>query len=588
MLVCIGSCASPAGPRSPAHESGSASAAAPGAELDDAAISQAESDYLALLVAISPETATALGVHSRDTELDPYSLDEEEAGLRREEAMLADLKRRFAQPHASLSKRIDLALIESALAVDVRIRRTTKPLERCPDTYADPMNVLVVMSEHEYAPAAERARASLARIEKVPEVVMLGRRNLGKAPHVWIRIGLDKARGARQFFADERTFLEGALPAERTRIAAAIDGAVEAYDKYAAYLEHRLGPREPWGGGKDPAESFAAGRDLYSFLLREGFFLAEDADALYEDGRRVFERTEAQLQALSRRIEPNAQGWAEVVRRLKKHHPTAADLLPSYRREVLRARQFLQGKDVVPFPPGDDCVVAETPPFLRSTETASYEPAAPLDPDTRGFFFVTPVDERASAKEQEELLEEHDHGDQVDTVTHETYPGHHLQLSLARGYPSLVRKMTDAKRAALIGQDAFTEGWALYAEELMNELGYYTEEERLIQLQWTLVRAARVMIDVGLHTRGMKFEEATAFLTDRVHLEPSLAESEIKRYTMSPTQPLSYLIGRERILAMRERYRTRVPGPFSLKAFHTELLSHGAMAPGLIEREMFE
>jgi uncharacterized protein (DUF885 family) len=277
-----------------------------------------------------------------------------------------------------------------------------------------------------------------------------------------------------------------------------------------------------------------------------------------------------------------------VTRKLKAHHPTADELIPSYRREVARARQFLVDKDVVPFPPGDDCQVLETPPFLRSTTTASYEPAPAFDPQTRGFFFVTPIEATATAKQREEMLRENDHGDQIDTVVHETYPGHHLQLSFARGNSSLVRKIVDAKRAALVGADIFAEGWGLYAEALMGELGYYTDEERLMQLEWTLVRAARVMIDVGLHTRGMTYADAVNMLTNEVHLEHALAVNEVKRYTMTPTQPLSYLIGRERILAMRERFKEKAGSAFSLKAFHTAVLSHGTIAPGLVEREMFE
>ena len=75
------------------------------------------------------------------------------------------------------------------------------------------------------------------------------------------------------------------------------------------------------------------------------------------------------------------------------------------------------------------------------------------------------------------------------------------------------------REQALVGADIFAEGWALYSEELMDELGYYTDEERLMQLEWTLVRAARILIDVGLHTRGMTFDHAVTVLTDQVHLE---------------------------------------------------------------------
>jgi uncharacterized protein (DUF885 family) len=193
---------------------------------------------------------------------------------------------------------------------------------------------------------------------------------------------------------------------------------------------------------------------------------------------------------------------------------------------------------------------------------------------------VTPVDPSLSPEQQEEVLRENDYADQIDTVVHETYPGHHLQQSFARLHPSLIRKMTDSA--------IFAEGWGLYAEELMAELGYYTDEQRLMQLEWTLVRAARIILDIGLHTQGMSVDEAIAFLTDRVHLEHELAVSEVKRYTLGPTQPLSYLVGREMIFKMRERYKARDPAAFTLKKFHSELLSHGSIAPGLIAREMFD
>lgn len=547
---------------------------------DDTAIARAEQDYVALVAAISPETATALGDHSRDTELDTYTREGEAADLRREEAMLADLRARFPAPHASLSARTDLALVESALAIDVRTRAAEKPLERNPTTYTDPMAAIFLMAAREYAPLHDRARAALTRIEKLPAVVALARTNLGAPPKVWVQVGLEQARSAVAFFAEQRTFLLGALPEEKTRIDAAIGAAKKAYADYARFLEHDVMARA--------RADFAEGRELFDFRLHEGYFLEEDADRLFEVGQRVFARTQSEMDVVAKRIDPKAKSWPEVTQRLKAHHPTATDLLPSYRREVARARQFLIDKKVVPFPPGDDCQVVETPPFLRSTTTASYEPAPALDPETRGLFFVTPVDLTSTKKQQEEMLRENDHADQVDTVVHETYPGHHLQLSFARGYPSLIRKVVDAKRAAVVGSDIFAEGWGLYSEELMSELGYYTDEERLMQLEWTLVRAARVLIDVGLHTRGMTFEDAVKVLTDQVHLEHELAINEVKRYTMTPTQPLSYLVGRERIMAMRERFKQKTGSAFTLEAFHAAVLSHGTIAPGLVEREMFE
>jgi uncharacterized protein (DUF885 family) len=554
-------------------------APAPSTSSDDAAIAQATQDYIKLVVSISPETGTALGDHSRDSDLDAYTLDGDAAGVAKEQAMLDDLHARLGSPRASRKARTDLELVESALGVDIRLRHDVKPLQRDPAEYIAPMNAVFLQAAREYAPAADRARASLDRIEKVPAALAPARSNLQHPPKVWVEVAIEQARTAGAFFDSERPFLLGALPDHKARIDAALTAAKKAYADFAKMLEHDVLPH----AGSD----FAAGRGLFEFLLREGYFLRESPDTLYDLGKKLFDSTNAEMDVVAKRIDPKAKGWPDVTRALKSHHPTADDLVPSYRREVQRARQFLKDKDVVPFPPSDDCQVEETPPFLRDTTTASYEVAPPLDPVTRGFFYVTPVDKSLSRARQEQMLRENDHGDQVDTVVHETYPGHHLQLSFARDNPSIMRKLSDAKRALLPGSNLFAEGWGLYAEELMSELQYYTDEERLMQLEWTLVRAARVMIDVGLHTRGMSFDEAVKILTDQVHLEHELALSEVKRYTMDPTQPLSYLVGRQRILAMRERYKQQQGAAFSLKAFHTELLSHGDIAQGLVEREMF-
>jgi uncharacterized protein (DUF885 family) len=546
---------------------------------DDAAIAQAVQAWLQLVVSISPETGTLLGDHARDADLDDYTLDGDAAGVAKEQAMLDDLRARFPSTHASLAARIDLRLVESALAVDVRKHHDVRPLARNPAEYVAPMNALLFQAAREYAPAADRAKASLARIEKIPAAVALARKNLASPPKVWVEVGIEEAKSAGAFFDEERGFLVAALPDQKARIDAALAAAKKAYADHAAWLAKDVAPRA--------VADFAAGRGYYEFLLREGYFLDDSPDALWDLGKKVFDATSAEMDALAKRIDPKAKGWPDVTRALKSHHPTAKDLVPSYEREVDRARAFLKSKDVVPFPPGDDCQVRETPAFLRDVLTAAYEVAPPLDPVTRGFFYVTPVDGSLPAARQEQMLRENDHGDEVDTVVHETYPGHHLQLSLARSYPSIIRKLSDAKRADLPGSNLFAEGWGLYAEELMNELGYYTPEERMLQLEWTLVRAARVMIDVGLHTRGMGFDEAVKVLTDQVHLEHELAVSEVKRYTMEPTQPSAYLLGREKILALRERYKRSKGDAYSLKAFHTELLAHGDIAQGLVEAEMF-
>lgn len=554
-----------AGPATQAAEAGVAAVA-----LRDAEVDAAQHEYVKLLVRLSPEGATALGLHDHDAELDTRDPAAWNALIDLEIAFLHKLDADFAGAKLSRRAETDLALMQHQLRVDIRRKREELPLVRRPDLYASPMGALFLMTARDYAPPAERASKILARIEAIPAVLAQGKKNLGAPPAIWTRVGMDRCDGAKSFFAEQRTFLLSAIPAEKIRVEAAVAGAINAYQDFKTHLGKVILPRSNG--------AFAVGKDMFEFLLHEDYFVSESAEQVRDMGKRVFDKTNAEMLVVAKRIDPKAKGWAEVTAKLKANHPSADGLLPAYRSEVLRARKFLVDKDVVPFPAGDDLVVMDTPVFQRSTITAAYDQPPPFDQNTRGLFFVTPVDKTLSKAKQEEMLRENDHGDIVDTSVHEAYPGHHLQLSFARLHPSPARKVTDAA--------IFSEGWALYSEELMAELGYYTDEERLMQLEWTLVRAARVVIDVGLHTAGMTYEAAIKMLTDEVHLERTLAESEVKRYTMSPTQPLAYLTGREMIFRMREREKARLGDKFSLKAFHAEVLSRGTIPPSLIELEL--
>lgn len=539
---------------------------------DDAAIAKAGEEYLELFADIHPEDATALGLHQHDGELDDRSITGHDKNVEREEALLASLERRFARPKASASAKTDLELLLGALRCDIRKKRVLRPLQRKPDVYVEPLNAIFQMTARSYAPPAERARNVVSRLEKIPNVVEQAKQNLSNPPRVWTEVAIDRASSAKAFLEQQRPFLLGALPDERARVEAALKVATAAYEDYRKYLQREVLPRSNGG--------FAAGRELFEYLLKHDYFLEEGADALLATGKKVFAETNARMNEVAKRIDPKAKGWPEVTAKLKAKHPDADELIDAYKKEVARARAFLVEKDAVAFPPGDDLEVIETPTFMRSTVTAAYDQPPPFDAQmTKGFFFVTPVDKSLPKKKQEEMLRENDWADIVDTSVHEAYPGHHLQLSFARRSPSRIRRALD--------RAIFSEGWALYSEELMAELGYYDDAQRLIQLEWALVRAARIILDVGLHVGDMTFEQAVKMLTDEVHLERSLALSEVKRYTETPTQPSAYMIGREKIFELRARAQQRDGAKFSLKAFHEDLLSRGTVPPTLLAKEMF-
>jgi uncharacterized protein (DUF885 family) len=204
---------------------------------------------------------------------------------------------------------------------------------------------------------------------------------------------------------------------------------------------------------------------------------------------------------------------------------------------------------------------------------------APFEKQQKGYFFVTLVDEKLSPEEQEDMLRGHSlYGIPV-TALHEGYPGHHLQLVHANYLKNKLRR--------LLSTNVFIEGWALYCEEMMYDAGFYSDQRsRLLQLKDQLWRACRVIIDVGLHTKKMQYDEAVDLLVDCAKLQKVHAQKEVTRYTFSPTQPMSYLIGKSQILDLKKDYQSKAGVNFNLKEFHDQLLSYGSIPVCLIREEL--
>jgi uncharacterized protein (DUF885 family) len=159
-------------------------------------------------------------------------------------------------------------------------------------------------------------------------------------------------------------------------------------------------------------------------------------------------------------------------------------------------------------------------------------------------------------------------------VAHEVYPGHHLQLLTMEGLGSEVRRH--------IWSPIMVEGWALYCEQLMEEAGYYpTRETRLFRLVNLLWRAIRIVLDVGLHTRGMTPAEAIDYMVEHLPIERPSAEAEVRRYCAWPTYQLSYALGRRELLRLREAYQQRAGVGADLRRFHDELMGYGGMPVSL-------
>jgi len=242
-----------------------------------------------------------------------------------------------------------------------------------------------------------------------------------------------------------------------------------------------------------------------------------------------------------------------------------------------RSREATVVAQLATLAPGESLEVEAMPDFSRSTYPyAAYVGPGSFERSRHGRFWVTLPLQSEPEMVRTERLEGHPRKGIAVIACHEGYPGHHLQLGLAADQPSLARKV--------VRSNVFIEGWGLYVEELMTELGYLSDPEtRLLRLKDLLWRAARVVVDIGLSTGEMSFEHAVKFMIEGPKLERPNAVGEVRRYTLNPLQPSSYALGRASILDLRERAKR---AGWGMREFHDRLLAGGSLPPALAAREV--
>jgi uncharacterized protein (DUF885 family) len=233
---------------------------------------------------------------------------------------------------------------------------------------------------------------------------------------------------------------------------------------------------------------------------------------------------------------------------------------------MLAARKFVEDNDIVSLPGKEVLKVIETPVFLQhQIPFAAYYEPSPTDPKQQGYYYVTPP-------KTDDELGEHNIISLKHTCVHEAWPGHHLQFVKANIKPSssTLPRLTNASATMY-------EGWALYCEELMHELGFIAEpESRFVLLKDRLWRALRIMIDVGIHTRALSLDDAAKLMQEKLGFSKTQAMADLAWYTHAPGVPMGYATGWSLISYLKKQQQAKEK--FNLKTFHDTLLSSGSVA----------
>jgi uncharacterized protein DUF885 len=412
---------------------------------------------------------------------------------------------------------------------------------------------------------AERVSAVVARLEAAPAFMDSARATIDEPPSVFVDMALSMLGGGGQLIAQVVGVFSGAAPGLTNELKRAGQGALQSLVGFGVALKDEIEPNS------DP-HAFAIGEEQFNRRLHHEHALMTGPPELWRYGLHLQEEVTEKIVALARRLD--SRPWRELVDQLRDDTPAPDELLGVYRSELDRAREFVRQRNLVSVPDGDVEVVP-TPAFLAAlVPFAAYEPPPIFLRQRTGRFYVTQPDPSLPPEAFAQQRRGHCRYAIPVMAAHEVYPGHHLQFLTSEGLGSEVRRH--------IWSPVMVEGWALYSEQLMGETVYYASDEiRLFQLVNLLWRAIRVVLDVGLHTRGMTPEEAIDYLVEHLPIERRSAEAEVRRYCAWPTYQLCYAVGRRELLRLRDAYRERQAAAFDPRRFHDELMSYGGIPVSL-------
>ena len=344
---------------------------------------------------------------------------------------------------------------------------------------------------------------------------------------------------------------------EDKRLALAEDVVKPALARWVATISELLPRARP--AGEAGLMYLPGGAHDYARAIRIYTTLPLRPEELHQTGLDQIAALEARATELGAGL--GLSGLAEVFDAVRD---SAGKISPAeaIRQATIAVRRAeARASEVFPAPLPPPCEVTPMPEVVAASGAAPHYTPPRLDGGRPGTFWFNT--ERPTAGT----------GWDIEAVAyHEAVPGHHLQLSrlqLLTDLPALQRQRSIT---------VFSEGWGLYAEQLAGEAGLYTDDRsELGAISASLMRAARLVVDTGIHAFGWSREQSLEFIVAHVPMPPEFLAAEIDRYVVMPGQALAYLTGKLEILRLREEARERLGAGFSLPAFHAAILDHGSL-----------
>ncbi len=480
------------------------------------------------------------------------------------EEWVAKLKREIDVDTLNDNNKIDWEVMQHVYELFKFQIHEQRTFEMNPDAFDEIGGALFIMLTRDYAPIEKRIDAIVARLENLPSYLEQFRTRFEKSKPVklWTQIALESCQRIPSLLQFILNATKGMIPEElHTRLKNSIEQLGEPIKRYSNWLENLLSrTRTEWALGAEKFEKLLQLRGL-----------GMSSDEIHTLGVDYLQKLKKERTVLAEQIAPG-KSVKETLELIEKKAPKSfEEALSATREQMVAARRFVMEKQLATVYEEDELLVEETPAFMAPLlPFAALVSPGKFDSKQVGNYIVTRPHEAGN------LGKHLNYASIANTAVHEGFPGHFLQMTVSnRG--SFVRLFA--------GGTETIEGWAHYCEQMMMERGFNRSPEvQFMQVNDAIWRAVRIIVDVKLSRGEMSFDEAVSMLMKEARISKEGAVAEVRRYTMSPGYPLSYLLGKHLILKLKEEVKQKMGNKFSERFFHDVVTANGELPMFLLKK----
>jgi uncharacterized protein (DUF885 family) len=518
-------------------------------------------DYYAWRNENYPVRSSDAGLHTWDDRLTDYSPAKIAERAKHVRSLLEKV-RAMKTDNWVKNDRIDWLLFRAQLENIDFADRVLKFERTNPQVYVrECTDAIFSLLKKEYDTPRKRALAATSRLKQMPALLKQGLGNLQNPVKLYAQLAIQSARATDPLLNKSLMALDAGLsPNEHEELVKARDDALTALHSYADELEKRL-PKM--------VDFAPMGEANYNYYLSHVLLLPLNASQVEMIGRAELARYRA-LEALlpdPKLADPDPKRAAHIP-------PDQESFLKAYESRQAEMISFLKKHNLVTLPDYlGPFQIRQLPEAFKPTSPGGFMNAPGVyDKDPTGFFFIPTYNPESKNFYIRAAIE-----DPRPILGHEGIPGHFMQLSIANHLNDEILRQHD--------DTVFIEGWALYGEEMLMRTGLYRDNSpaqgQILRL--SRYRAARIGVDVNLHTGRWTFEQAVKYFMEAGGLDREAAEGEAAGAASSPTQKISYIIGKWQIMNLLGRYKDQQGDNFRLGQFHDDLIKNGSLPISVVE-----